>query len=129
MRGIDYIKKRFDTMSVECIEHAIANMNLDVLYAPYQSEQEFKLELVENLKDFGFEFSKQTSLKSICEAIMDRESMERYEEALAKSNGPLSELEEWQIASHNYGRDSEVDVEIDSMEQYDGFDIADESDN
>jgi len=128
MRGIDFIKKRFDEINVQCIETAIVNINLNVLYDSYDSESEFKDELIEHLKDFGYKFSKRVSLKKICEDIMDRDSMEKFEEALARSTTPLSELEEWQ-SKRDYGNDSDVDIEINPMTEYDGFDIADESEN
>lgn len=94
----------FDLKNVENIRYSIVNMNLNVLYIPYYSEQEFKLELLEKLKDLGLEFPKKTSLKSICKVILEQKSYETFEEEIGKSSGSLSELEECQLQSHNYGK-------------------------
>lgn len=124
MRGIEFIKKIFTPLDVKCIECTIVNFDTDVLNHIYDSEEDFKLELVEVLKEFGYKFSKRTSLKKICEAIMDRSLMEEMEEQNAKEDGPLSELEEWQL-QNNSNNDSDVDIPISDMEQYDGYDIGD----
>lgn len=129
MRGIDFVKKIVTPYDVECIECTLVNFQLDVLYRKFDTEEEFKLELIECLKEFDYKFPKKTSLKKVCETIMNRSLMEEIEEQNAKDDSLLSELEEWQLTKGYNNKDSDVDIEINNMDQYDGFDIADESDN
>ena len=124
MRGIDYVKKYFGKWDTDCIECTIVNMQLGVLYDSYDSEEEFKHELTKSLKEFGYQFNKRATVKRICEVVMDRELYERMEEDNAKSDGPLSELEEWQL-NNNQNNDTDVDISINDMDKYDGFDIGD----
>ena len=127
MLGIDFVKQHFVGLEAQCVEDAIANYDVEVIFRKFDTEEEFKLELIEILKEHGYKFPKRTSLKKIFMAISDFSKMEEYEERRAKEDSELSELEEWQLnGAGNVPMDSDVDIAIDDMNQYDGFDIGDQ---
>lgn len=127
MFGIDFVKQHFGGVKLQCVEDAIVNYDVDVLFRKFETEEDFKLELIAVLKGHGYKFPNETSLEEICEEIADFSKFEENEEMRAKENSELSELEEWQLnGAGNVPMDSDVDIAIDDMNQYDGFDIGDQ---